>query len=388
MEQNTVKVFFALIRSAIFSTPMTASELKLYNESMLGPLIKAAIKHDYAHVLAEGFKLNGIFVGEYASKLNEMKYKSIYRFQQLNYEFDKLCRIFEEARIDFIPLKGSVIRSYYNEEWMRTSCDIDILVHEKDMDRATEVLTENNKLVWEHITPHDVAFRTQSNMRLELHYVLAGGGRIKKAENVLNKVWELAFLKKGYAYWYELPDEMIYFYHISHIAKHFETGGCGVKPFVDLWLLEGLDNADVQKRNALLDEGGILKFGNVMRKLSRVWYGIDEHDRSTLQTERFVIEGGMYGSLENHVKMQRDKVGGGRFKYMLSRIFVDYETLKCRYPILFKHRWLTPFFEVYRWFDLALFSMDRVKKEVGRNNSVTSEDTDYMQKFLKDIGLN
>ncbi|MBO4954226.1 MAG: nucleotidyltransferase family protein, partial [Clostridia bacterium] len=30
--------------------------------------------------------------------------------------------------IDFMPLKGAVIRQYYPEPWMRTSCDIDIHV--------------------------------------------------------------------------------------------------------------------------------------------------------------------------------------------------------------------------------------------------------------------
>ena len=39
----------------------------------------------------------------------------------------------KKVQIPFLPLKGSVIRQYYPEPWMRTSCDIDILVDfEKD----------------------------------------------------------------------------------------------------------------------------------------------------------------------------------------------------------------------------------------------------------------
>ena len=54
-------------------------------------------------------------------------------------EYENLCSAFEKAQIPFLPLKGSVIRKYYPEAWMRTSCDIDILVHDEDVGRAKEI---------------------------------------------------------------------------------------------------------------------------------------------------------------------------------------------------------------------------------------------------------
>ena len=44
------------------------------------------------------------------------------------------------------------------------------------------------------------------------------------------------------------------------MAKHFESGGCGIRPFIDLLLLDALPAANEQERAALLKDGGLLIF--------------------------------------------------------------------------------------------------------------------------------
>ena len=46
---------------------------------------------------------------------------AIYRYEKINYELNRLRSALNEAQIPFIPLKGSVLRQYYPEPWMRTS---------------------------------------------------------------------------------------------------------------------------------------------------------------------------------------------------------------------------------------------------------------------------
>lgn len=29
-----------------------------------------------------------------------------------------------------------------------------------------------------------------------------------------------------------MKEEMFYFYHIAHLAKHFEVGGCGIRQII------------------------------------------------------------------------------------------------------------------------------------------------------------
>ena len=77
-------------------------------------------------MVAEGLNKNGLLAKENQEVGNEI-IKAIYRHAQLSYEYVAVCDALETAQIPFIPLKGSVLRKWYPEPWMRTSCDIDIL---------------------------------------------------------------------------------------------------------------------------------------------------------------------------------------------------------------------------------------------------------------------
>ncbi|MFX7845188.1 nucleotidyltransferase family protein, partial [Acinetobacter baumannii] len=76
-----------------------------------------------------------------------------------------------------------------------------------------------------------------SGQHIELHFNLIEDHRIKGASAILNRVWDAAVPCGGWTYQYEMPDELFYFYHIAHMAKHVENGGCGIRPFLDIWVL-------------------------------------------------------------------------------------------------------------------------------------------------------
>jgi hypothetical protein len=184
-----------------------------------------------------------------------------------------------------------------------------------------------------------------------------------------------------------MPDDLFYFYHIAHMAKHFENGGCGIRPFIDLWILDRIDSADNTKRDRLLQEGKLLTFANVARKLSRVWFDDEEHDAVIQQMEEYILRGGIYGNSTNRIMVHQQKKGG-RFKYALSKIFIPYDVIKFHYSILQKHRWLTPIMEVRRWFKLIFCGhLKRTAKELKYNSSVSNDDAANTQRFLRDIGL-
>jgi hypothetical protein len=184
-----------------------------------------------------------------------------------------------------------------------------------------------------------------------------------------------------------MPDEMFYFYHIAHMAKHFEGGGCGIRPLIDLWILDNLDSADHHRRDELLARGDLLKFANSARKLSRVWFGGEEHDPVSLQMQDFILTGGVYGSSQNRIAVQQQKKGG-RVKYALSKIFLPYDVIKFHYPVLQKHRCLTPLMQVRRWCKLIFCGhLKRSAKELQYNNSITDTEAKNIQNFLHNIGL-
>ena len=351
-------------------------------------LYKISKSHDMVHIVGNVLIKNKIISAktEIYDKFQKQIMIAMYRYESLNYDFSRVAKLFEREKIKYIPLKGTVIRKMYPVPWMRTSCDIDILIEEKNFDRAAKCLLDAG-LQKGSESPHDITFITQSGSHIELHYSLIEKETASDADSVLRKVWEGSAEHKGYSYWCDMSDEMFYFYHIAHMAKHFLYGGCGIKPFVDLWILDDLNGIDRAKRDELLKRGKLLPFAESVRRLSKIWFGNGEHDPITRQMEDYILRGGVYGSSENRITVQQQKKGG-RIKYVLSKIFIPYDTIKFHYPILQKHRWLTPIMQVRRWGKLIFCGhLKRTAREIRYNSSISDTEAEKMQGFLSDIGL-
>ncbi|MBR2499352.1 MAG: nucleotidyltransferase family protein [Clostridia bacterium] len=386
MNSDEMKVFFALLRSAIEGNKLNSEELSDYSDNLLADMIKLSVKHDISQILALGLKQNDLLSSE-NKQIENYIIKAVFRYERIRCDYENLCNVLERANISFLPLKGSVIRKYYPEPWMRTSCDIDILVREEDSEKAKSILVDDNGYSFKGKGSHDLSFFTPSNIHVELHYDLVEDGRVNQCTKILKNIWDNVVIRNDCEHWCEMTDEMFYFYHIAHMAKHFEDGGCGIRPLIDLWILDKIDGVDVNKRNELLEKGGLLKFADCARKLSKVWFRNEEHDLVTKQMEDYILRGGVYGNSENRIMVHQQKKGG-RFKYALSKIFIPYNVIKFHYPILQKHRWLTPFMQVRRWCKIIFCGhLKRTTKELQYNSNITNEDAVKMQKFLNDIGL-
>ena len=386
MDQRTVQMLFVLLRSAICGTKLTAEELNNYSPELLGGMMKMSSKHDIDHLLALGLKKNGLISKENKA-IEKSIFKAFYRYERIRYDYENLCAALEKAKIPFLPLKGSVLRSYYPEAWMRTSCDIDILVHREDLEKAISYLTENHNYVEKEHATHDVSLFSQNGIHVELHFDLVEEGRANDAIDVLGSVWDNVTLRENSEFRYEMSDEFFYFYHIAHMAKHFENGGCGIRPFIDLWILDHMDGIDTSARDRLLAEGRLLKFAEESRKLSEVWLGGKEADELSLRMQAFLLHGGVYGSTDNRVALQQKKKGG-RFGYILSRIFIPFAKLKRYYPILEKFPWLMPLFQIRRWFMLLNPQVAKMaKSEMTATGSIEKSKADEMEDFLDYLGL-
>ena len=121
MDQRTIQILLVLLRSAIRGTKLTDNERENYSADMLQDLLKISAKHDVIHLLVLGLKQNELILQDH-HEIEKYILKAVYRYERLRYEYDNLCDALEIAQIPFLPLKGSVIRKYYPEAWMRTSC--------------------------------------------------------------------------------------------------------------------------------------------------------------------------------------------------------------------------------------------------------------------------
>ena len=358
--EGLTSIMMSLIASEISNSEneIALPRKELFTEELLSQLYKGSKAHDLAHVVGSGLSRIDPALANGAFQKQVMT--AIYRYEQLNYEYESICDTLESARIPFMPLKGSLVRKYYKEPWQRSSCDVDILVKEEALDAAIKVLCD--ELGYEvkgEKNFHDISLFSESGVHLELHFNILEN--IDAMDKVLSRVWEYAVLEDGWSYRYTQSVEYLTFHTVAHAAYHFTRGGCGVRPFIDLYLLKTEGKYDEAAVEALCRESGIGGFFRYARDLSQVWFGKEKHSEITEKMEDFILRGGAYGNREGRVAVDQSKTQS-KAAYLFFRIFMPYNRLKSKYPVLIKHKWLYPFCLVRRWFELIF--MGKVGKSV------------------------
>ncbi len=386
--ENIGETIVKLIKSEVCGGTLSLRSDSPITDSDMAEMYSVAKTHDVAHILGSALINNGLISGSSLENVyREQIYYSAFKYENLKYVLEKVCNVLENAQIPYIPLKGAVIREFYPQPWMRTSCDIDILVHENDVENAANAITESLGYKYESRGKHDIQILSTENIYVELHFSLLEEDASPAMAKVLNTAWKHAKPVEDGKYRYELDDAMFYFYHIAHMAKHIIHGGCGIRPFLDLWLMKENKNYDTAETNALLKKAKLTDFTKTAEKLSRVWFSDEEHDRLTKIMEEFIISGGCFGSKETKMISEQQK-SGGRIKYILSRIFVPYDDLKGQYPIIKKYRFLTPICEICRLFSLAFGKKKNFRKNyLGNLNNVSNEYIDDINYLFESVGL-
>lgn len=279
-----------------------------------------------------------------------------------------------------------MVRGYYPEPWIRTSCDIDILVHDEDINKAINLLVQkfsysiSNKKGY-----HDITLYSPSDVHLELHFNIKEN--MENIDPLLGRVWDYCTVVEGKKYEHRQSNEYLMFHLISHMSYHFIHGGCGIKPFMDLYVLDANLKYDREELVKMCRECGLERFYNSVYELSSVWFGEAEETTLTKRMETYLLVGGVYGTEEQYIAVQQ-KDEGGKIKYMLRKMFLPYNTLKRLYPVVEKHRWLVPICHIRRWFSLILPS--KLQYSVRKLRVATTMDktkVSAVAQLMNDVGL-
>lgn len=390
MERQIIDVMFSLLRYELgFGAELSDVERELESANM-DELYKLSKAQDMEHLVADALSRQGLLSGdgEAVKRFQKAQMLALFRYERINYDYREICRALTEAGIEFLPLKGALIRDLYPQPWMRTSCDIDILVREESLDAAIAALTEKLSFKWNGEREyHDVSLFSQGGVHLELHFSILEN--TEYLDRVLTRVWDYAVAFDGGEYERRMTNEFFIFHHLSHMAYHFTAGGCGIKPFLDLAVMKDRFDFDGEKLAELLDECGLCSFYESVKTLTDVWFFGAEPSALTERMQEYILLGGVYGTLENRVSIDQSKQGGGRFRYMLSRIFVKRDQLAINYPMVARHGWLSPIYQLRRWFDI-LFSKGRFKKSVREwqlSGGISKDKESATKALLDEIGL-
>lgn len=185
-----------------------------------------------------------------------------------------LCQImeaFSAQGIAHMPLKGSCIRGLFPVRELREMSDLDILIHDADMDRACEILCEMGFERGEDNGNH-VILTKRPFLCVELHRELIS--RTCELQEVFRDPWQYC-VKKENTMQYGLNREDFYLHLITHAAKHFFSCGVGIRSVLDVYLYlreygSGLDWAYIDSR-IRMDQ--LRSFRTGIEALSESWFG-------------------------------------------------------------------------------------------------------------------
>lgn len=369
-DKEKLHILIELVHVALVGKKLDPSTVQLLNGEVLTTIHRMAKKHDLSHVISDVIYQNNISVDDgFRRCLQQRHYASVCRCEQMKYAQSQIYTAFEQAGIDYIPLKGALLRAYYPKESMRTSCDIDILIRETDLDSAIAVLEESGFSCGSR-NYHDVSLFASNGSHLELHFNIRENR--KNLDAVLENAWDHA-VKTDTNHQYAFTDEFFVFYMFAHMAYHFMRGGCGIRSLMDLWVMEHKMGLAYDKAESLLKQAGIYPFAWEMSRIANQCFTENRPDAFADRVLDYVVSGGAYGSARNHMVVKKVKANN-TFFYALHRLFLPPDGMKTLYPILKKAPILLPFCWTLRWFTMLFGGkLGRAVTELARTNTISEQ---------------
>lgn len=383
-----INVLMNLINVALQKEEIDIEQYHSLSQEEKNHLFKLCSKHSISVIVGDVLgKSNLVEKTPDVKKIMTNAFIAVYRYEQSKIEINKITNVLSELKIPYIVLKGPRVREYYPEPWLRTSCDIDILIHEKDIDLAVNELVQRCSYSKQERNFHDVPLITPNHLLLELHFNIKEN--MTNLDKILTRVWNYSFpVNHKDCMEYQQSNEFFIFHLLAHMSYHFLHGGCGIRSVLDIYLINHNMQYNKDQLKLLCKEAEIETFYEYVIQLSEVWFGENEHNEVTLAMEKYILHGGTFGTNDNSIAVGQLKNGGHK-KYIFSRLFVSYNHLKGLYPSIEKYKFMKPLYQVKRWISMIKNrKLKRYVNELKLSRSITQEQLNSTKKLLKALNLN
>ena len=330
----------ALVRSALTQTPQVLPDGFCMEDAM-----SVIYDHNIQALCYDGAILCGIpNKGCAMENLFRTYCSTVIAVTKQDRAINRILSAFEENGIDYMPLKGSIMRSLYPKPELRTMGDADIPIRMEQYDRIVPIMEELG-YAFCHATDHDYLWKTK-DLNVELHYQLLPESR-SAYSTVFADGWSVAERAEGYRWRQQIEDEWIF--NFCHFTKHYTTG-VGIRHVADLWVfLKHHPQMDFDYVIQKLSELNLAEFYENAMQLVSCWFaGAAATEKSDYMTD-YIFGSGSFGDMETHrLNAFADEVSGrtlyGNTAYKLRRFFIaifpSREKLGAKFPFVVRHPWL------------------------------------------------
>jgi len=269
-------------------------------------------------------------------------------------ELKEVISLFETNAIDCLPLKGSKMKEYYPYSFLRFMGDIDILIHDYDMEKAVALLKEKD-YVPERDSYNHLALEKLPYMEIELHRKLLPYNQ--KGEKLLENIWNRVYLREGFSHVYEMKKEDFLIFMLIHLDKHYSRSGTGIRSFLDIYLyLQKNEDIDLKSIYASFDDVELrdrcIRYIEFSQRLFRLQPLTGEYEKMSNKVKNSGVFGSKKVQMETDLENSDNKV----ITFIFKKAFPPKETIIQRYPKVKKYKILFPFFYAFHIIKICLFS--------------------------------
>lgn len=355
-------------------------------------LYKLACLHSVANLAYYGLiKLDPLPPSNIIKLFQNSCYAAVLQEALQQAETEKILSALEENQIKYMPLKGYIIKHCYPNPDMRTMGDVDILIEESQLGRVGDIMLD---LGYDAISTggnHDVYYK-KPVIVIELHRALVSDTHTNLYA-YLGSGWNRAILKGGYHYQYEMSKEDFYIYMLAHTAKHYQSGGIGVRSVMDVWVYNQQFSIqmDWDYIYTELRKFGLLGFGQIMVTISEQWFGEKHNKEYYPEISSFILSSGTHGTEINQLiqnKKDTDSLTTFKLSYTFKHLFPNKQIMVAFFPFLQNMPFLLPLCWILRGFKTLFFSRYKIKKIFNNLFAMSKSKAMQMKKIKKQSGLN
>ena len=296
--------------------------------------------------------------------------------------FDK----FEKNGIPFLPLKGAILKYYYPNPALRTFTDIDIYIGD-ELEKAHSIMLElgyHKKSEWKH---NDVPYIKEPALNIELHQYLFPDDY--DFDGYFDEPFKHTELKAGCKCYHLYHNEDFFIHVLCHLYKHFTSGGCGLRQYLDIYVMTRKLELSMEYIRSELESFGMEGFLDTTLRLNRFFFDGEKPDDELIEIAEFVLNNTTFGNRKNRMALDFSKENGekktlwGKVKFFAERWQLKYSQMKTQYRFLGYLPFLLPFCWIHKAFRAIFFRRDVLKSTAKDVDTMNSDFSDYVNHIME-----
>ena len=388
MESLLKKDIFTLVKSAL-----SGEKLPLSKDFCIKEVAKIGKKHGVSSMIYYGAVNCGVNTSlEQMQVLFMLSCRSLAVSERQIHSINRLCSAFEEIGIDYMPLKGTLLKKLYPKSDMRNMGDADILIKTEQYDKIKPIMIElgfSEKVE----SDHELVWRCPE-LLVELHKRLIPSYN-KDYYNYYGNGWQLAKPSTDNPYRFEMTDEDQMIYLFTHFAKHYRDGGIGIRHLTDLFVYRNAKpNLDEKYIKTELEKLSLLEFYlNILETLD-VCFGDTKSSAKTDYIINTILESGVYGDHDKSVIATTIKTSKSqnssrnvKIKRIFNLIFPKLELMEYHYAFLKKLPFLLSITWIMRIFKIIFFKNKKALSFYNDIKNMSVNDINDYEDSLRFVGL-